>query len=220
MMKRDNYATSLNDVLGHYLQDRGFTQHSAEVLAAVLWAEAVGPWYARHTEVVRAEGGVLTVHCDSAPLAQQLTADSDRILGRLNARVATQLASMGEATAPEGEVQVITEIRPTSAYQGRSQPRAVGATAEGEQPQPTPDQLDAYPLTAEEEQHVQELATGIVEDGVRRRFAATMRSSLRLKRWRRQHGYQACPTCDHLLPPGEERCPFCQPPPAPPQVRF
>jgi predicted nucleic acid-binding Zn ribbon protein len=100
MNLRDPQPSNLGDILHGYLRHKGYSRHGAEVLAAVLWAETVGPWYAQHTEVVRVEKGVLTVHCDSAPLAQQLTADSDKILARLNQKVADHLGPGGTGVPP------------------------------------------------------------------------------------------------------------------------
>lgn len=216
---RETEPTGLGQVLERYLREKGYTRHGAEVLAALLWAEVVGPWYARHTEVVRAERGVLTVHCDSAPLAQQLTADSDKILTRLNRRVAEHLQSASVQEPGSGEPPCfIHEIRAASAYPGRSRQRLARPERAAAR-LPTPAQLDAYPLTAEEEARVQTMAAAIADEELRRRFAATVRASLRLKRWQREHGWQPCPTCGNLLAPDEKRCFVCHPPEAPPQVR-
>lgn len=216
---RETEPTGLGQILERYLREKGYTRHSAEVLATLLWAEVVGPWYARHTEVVRAERGVLTVRCDSAPLAQQLTADSDKVLTRLNRRVAEHLQpGAAEEVGPEEPPRFIHEIRAASAYAGRSRPRLAHQEREAS-PLPTPAQLDAYPLTAEEEERVQTMAAAIADEELRRRFAATVRASLRLKRWQREHGWQPCPECGNLLAPDEKRCFVCHPPEPPPQVR-
>jgi predicted nucleic acid-binding Zn ribbon protein len=201
----------MEQALTGYLRHMGLARRSREVLAAVLWTEAVGPWYARHTTVVKAQDGVITVHCDSAPHAQQLQADSGKILARLNERVAAQL---GET--PKGPY--VREIRATSAFMGRGGP---GVYDRREQPAQTPRaaELDSVMLTAEEEQRMAKMAAEIEDDVLRRRFAAALRSHLRLRRWQLAHEYRPCEGCGALLPPGESRCWTCQPPEPPPGIR-
>lgn len=217
MNLRESEPSSFGAVLNRYLRLKGYSRHGAEVLAAVLWPQAVGPWYARHTEVIRVENGVLTVHCDSAPLAQQLVADSDKILTRLNRIVAQHLAVESPPASPPPP-SVLREIRATTAYQGRSRP-SFAAHPTPTTPRPRPGEIASLPLTPEEEAHAQELAAQIADEHVRRRFLAALRSSLRLRHWRQAQGWHPCPTCDCLLPPEESTCLFCNPPPAPPQVR-
>jgi len=217
---RETEPTDLGQVLHRYLREKGYTRHSAEVLAALLWAETVGPWYARHTEVVRVERGVLTVRCDSAPLAQQLTADSDKILTRLNQRVAEHLPPVsGEQAACAEPPRFLREIRAASAYPGRSGWTRFAPRERNAPRLPTPAQLDAYPLTAEEEERIEAMAAPIADEDLRRRFAATVRASLRLRRWQREHGWRPCPGCGELLAPDEKRCFVCRPPEPPAQVR-
>ncbi len=210
---------NLGDLLNRYLQQKGYTRHGAEALAAFFWAETVGPWYARHTEVVRVENGVLTVHCDSAPLAQQLAADSDKILARLNRRVAEQLATGAPADSSPDPPPVLRELRATSAYQGRGDSRFRAAPALDESRPPTTAELDSQVLSDEEEAEAQQAAAQIPDETLRRRFLAAFRANLRLRQWQRSHGWQPCPTCDRLLPPDEPECVLCHPPPAPLQVR-
>ena len=218
MKIRDAEPSNLGDILHGYLQHKGYSRHGAEVLAAVLWAETVGPWYAQHTEVERVEQGAITVHCDSAPLAQQLTADSEKILARLNEKVAEHLGPGGTGVSPVSESpQFIREIRAGSAHQGR------GAGQYRPAPVPerrvAPGEVAAISLTLEEEAHAQELAAQIGDEQVRRRFLAALRSSLRLRHWQQAQGWPACPDCERLLPPDEPVCLFCHPPEAPLQVR-
>ncbi len=218
MRIHEKEPSNLSDILNRYLHTKGYSRHGAEVLAAVLWAETVGPWYARHTEVIRVENGAITVHCDSAPLAQQLVADSDRILERLNQRVAEQLAASAPAEPGAAPPQVLREIRATSAFQGRGEPQFRSAERRTSH-RPPADEIESLPLTEEEEARAQELAAQVVDDQVRRRFLAALRASLRLRQWQVSQGWQPCSTCDRLLPPEDPLCLFCKPPPAPLQVR-
>ncbi len=217
MNLREPEPSSFSAVLNRYLRLKGYTRHGAEVLAAVLWPQAVGPWYSRHTEVIRVENGVVTIHCDSAPLAQQLVADSDKILSRLNRMVAHHLAAENSSGSTEPP-PVLREIRATTAYQGRSRPYYAPHQTPVT-PRPRPGEIESLPLTPEEEAYAQDLATQIDDENVRRRFLAALRSSLRLRHWQRAQGWHPCPTCDCLLPPEQSTCLFCNPPPAPPQVR-
>lgn len=217
MNLREPEPSSFGAVLNRYLRQKGYSRHGAEVLAAVLWPQAVGPWYSRHTEVTRVENGVLTIHCDSAPLAQQLVADSDKILTRLNRMVAQHLAAENPSGSPEPPA-VLREIRATTAYQGRSRPHyAPPQTSTTSRPRPG--EIASLPLTPEEEAHARELAGQIADEHVRRRFLAALRCSLRLRHWQQAQGWHPCPTCDGLLAPEESTCLFCYPPEAPPQVR-
>jgi predicted nucleic acid-binding Zn ribbon protein len=211
-------ASNLGDILHGYLHQKGYTKHGAEVLAAVLWAETVGPWYAQHTEVERVENGAITVHCDSAPLANQLVADSDKILERLNRKVAEHLGAAAPPAGPDGEArQFIREIRAGSAHQKRGGGHF--------QPAPAPPrriaagEVASQQLTLEEEASAQELAGKIGDEQLRRRFLAALRASLRLRHWQRAQGWESCPECDRLLPPDEPVCLSCHPPAPPLQLR-
>ena len=93
MRKRHGQPQELEALLQNYLGTKGYLRQSREVLAALLWPQAVGSWYAQHTRVVDVSDGVLTVWCDSAPRAQQLQADAERILELLNRRVEEQFAA-------------------------------------------------------------------------------------------------------------------------------
>jgi len=218
MNLREREPANLGDILNRYLRQKGYSRHSAEVLGALLWPEVVGPWYARHTEVTRVENGTLTVHCDSAPLAQQLVADSDKILSRLNRKVAEHLDPAFSPSSDAEPPSILREIRAGTAYQGRSGGRGRIADHVGS-PCPVPGEIESFPLTAQEENHAQQLAARISDEHLRRRFLAALRTSLRLRHWQRAQGWQPCPTCDRFLPPDEPVCIFCNPPPAPPQVR-
>ena len=199
MKRSQQEATTLHQALGRYLDEIGMGRRSREVLAAVVWAETVGPWYAQHTTVAKVEDGILTVHCDSAPHAQQLQADSEKILARLNRRVSEQW----------GPGQHVRELRATSAWMGRGGPGRF--VTPGKQPPPfTPQDIDAIALTPEEERRVQGLAAELEDEVLRRRFAATIRASLRARKWQLTHGYRECPECGGLLAPGETECWVCR----------
>ena len=201
MRRRDQELTGVDKALGAYLRHIGLTRQSREVLAAVLWTDAVGPWYAQHTTVVKVADGVITVHCDSAPHAQQLQADSGKILARLNARVQEQLG---------GAQEPLKELRASTGFMHRAE-RAAFAPAP-KRPEPIrAAELDAIILTASEEEWVLTLSGEVEDDKVRRRFATALRSHLRLRRWQLAHGWRECPGCGLLLAAQEDSCWLCEP---------
>ena len=201
MRRRDQPLTGVNQALGAYLRDIGLTRQSREVLAAVLWTEAVGPWYAQHTTVVKVADGVITIHCDSAPHAQQLQADSGKILARLNVRVAEQLG---------GAQEPLKELRAGTGFMGRAE-RASFAPEKRPPPPVRRAELDAIILTASEEEWVLTLSGQVEDDAVRRRFATALRSHVRLRRWQLAHGWRECEGCGGLLAQEEETCLLCEP---------
>jgi predicted nucleic acid-binding Zn ribbon protein len=215
MRRNEAEPLSLDLALARYLNQMGLAQRSREALAAVLWAETVGPWYAQHTTVAKVEDGVMTIHCDSAPHAQQLQADAEKILARLNLRVAEYLGP-GKRARADREVK---EIRATSAYMGRGGPGAYAPAARSRQAAFNPAEVDGIALTPAEEAQVEALAGELDDERLRRRFATAMRSSLRLRRWQLGHGWRVCEACGGLLEAGETECWVCRPPEPPDQVR-
>lgn len=190
--QRDGKITSLDRILDKYLSHHGLLSKSRQMMAALVWAEVVGPWYRQHTAVTRVHDGILTVKCDSAPRAQQLQLDSDKILEKLNKRLGGSF---------------IKEIRATSGRLGRGTQRL---SMPEDSPEPPAPQLASEPLSPGEEQTIQALAGEVREPQLRERFVKVMRNFARLQRWKENHGYTACPQCGWLIEPGEQ-CPVCHP---------
>lgn len=190
--KRDGKITSLDQILDKYLARHGLLGKSRQMLAALVWAEVVGPWYSRHTAVSRVHDGILTVHCDSAPRAQQLQLDSDKILGKLNQHLGGNH---------------IKEIRATSGRLGRG---SRGPSL----PTPAPEsgfaKMAPKSLSAGQEQAIQDLAGEIAELELREIFVAVMGNFCRLEHWKRDLGYNPCPHCGRLIEQGKP-CPVCYP---------
>jgi len=192
--ERSARISDVGEILTDYMADHGLLTKSREMLAAFVWAEVVGKWYAQHTQVTQIRDGVLVVHCDSAPRAQQLQLDSDFIKEKLNQRLGGNF---------------IKEIRATSSRVGRGRPEPTVAEAEGEL-LPTPAELAQIPLPQQDADFIRALAEKVDDEGVRRRFSAAMTDFCRLQQWRRAQGYRPCPECGRLVAPSQ-RCPVCHP---------
>ena len=192
--KRSAKISHVTEILGEYFAEHGLLAKSQEMLAAFVWAEVVGPWYAQHTQVTRIKDGVLMVHCDSAPRAQQLQLDSAFILQNLNQRLGGEF---------------IREIRAASGRVGRGRPDPTLYEAPGEE-LPSAAELARFELSGEESEIIAGLSQKLEDEALRRRFAAAMQNFCRLQQWRRAQGYQPCRQCGRLVAPGR-RCPVCFP---------
>lgn len=151
-----------------------------------IWAEVVGPWYARHTRVVRVWEGIVDVRCDSAARAQQLQLDSAEIMRRLNARLG----------AP-----YVRQIRPSSGavmHDRRQMPETLRRSLP---PAPTEEELAAIDLTPQEDEWIRQQASRIANDDAREAFKRAVRSHLKLRRWKLSRGWQQCSTCGELYDP-------------------
>ena len=190
--KRDGHISGLNQILDNYLASHSLLHKSRQMLAALVWAEVVGPWYRQHTAVTRVNAGILTVQCDAAPRAQQLQLDSSMILAKLNKRLGGDF---------------IKEIRATSGRLGRGRQQPSVPADNGDE---LPPELSPEPLAPAEEQVIQGLASEIDDPELRERFVRVMRNFCRLERWKQAHGYKPCPQCGRLIKEGE-KCMVCYP---------
>ncbi len=200
--KRSARISGLGQVLSDYLADHGLLGKSREMLAAFVWAEVVGPWYAQHTKVTRVRDGVVMVHCDSAPRAQQLQLDSPTILEKLNQRLGGEF---------------IGEIRASSGRVGRARPEPQLWEEAGEE-LPDAAELARLELSEEESQIIAGLSGNLSDEELSRRFTAALENFCRLQQWRREQGYQPCAQCGRLVAPGR-RCVVCFPGRLPQQGR-
>ena len=192
--RRSAKITDLSEMLSDYLAERGLLAKSRETLAAFVWAEVTGDWYARHTTVTRIRDGVLTIRCDSAPRAQQLQLDSERIKEKLNERLGGDF---------------VKEIRTSSGRVGRGRPAPTIAETEDES-LPSSAELAQLQVPHQDADFIRALAEKMDDEGLQRQFSATMTNFCRLQQWRRAEGYQPCPECGRLLA-SDQRCPVCHP---------
>ena len=192
--KRSAKISHVTEILGEYFAEHGLLAKSQEMLAAFVWAEVVGPWYAQHTQVTRIKDGLLMVHCDSAPRAQQLQLDSADIRRKLNERLGGSF---------------IKDIRAASGRVGRGRPDPKLCEEAGEE-LPEAAELAGQQVPQEQSEIIAALAQKLEDEQLRQRFAAAMQNFCRLQQWRRAQGHQPCRQCGRLVAPGR-RCPVCFP---------
>ena len=188
-------GTRLGEILRRYMAAHGVETVAAEYVIPAIWPEVVGPWYARHTWVVRVWEGIVEVQCDSAARAQQLQLDSAEIIRRLNQRIGQQY---------------VHQIRPSTA--GRPQRRRDPHLSDANLPEipvPAPAELEQMPLTEKDEQWVRESAAQIPDPVVRSAFEKAARTHLKMRAWKLAHGWAECPVCGELYPPGSA-CIYCR----------
>ena len=193
MRPREGSLSEVGEAIEKYLRSHGMVRHSRESVVPLLWAEVVGEWYSHHTQVLRVDGGVVTVRCDSASRAQQLDLDAPHIISVLNAR-------LGGKT--------IKEIRASSGGIRRS-----GALPESPAPIEWPSrfELDEMVLEPQEMLWVQETVAEITGDELRQVLESVLVKQAKLRSWKREHGYAPCRGCGGLIPPGRTMCMGCSP---------
>jgi predicted nucleic acid-binding Zn ribbon protein len=181
---KDRPPGKLGDVLRHYLTDKRVLDVSYEHVVPALWGQVAGEWYARHTSVTRVWEGVVDVECDSAARAQQLQLDSTEIIRRLNARLGAQY---------------VRQIRPSTAGGARQKPFTA---AHGDRgfvvPAPSEAELEATALSAEEERWIDERGAEIADEYAREAFHRALRTTLKLRQWKIEHGWRVCAQCGEL----------------------
>jgi predicted nucleic acid-binding Zn ribbon protein len=191
---RDARFSGLSEAIDKYMRGHSLVVAGRQSMVGAVWPEVVGEWYARHTQVLRSEGGVVLVWCDSAARAQQLQLDSAQIVAKLNERLGPR---------------AVKEIRPSSGGIRRLE-GAPGDLAEA--PGPAPGDIKRMELTDEERECVDALSAGLADAALRRAFARVLGKELLVARWKREHGYGPCPAgCGALVPPGSGACMGCDP---------
>jgi len=191
-MRRTGHPTPLNVALEGLLARREARARTKERLAALVWGDCVGPFYAARTHVTGVSRGTMYVWCNSPALAHQLSLDAEEIAGRLN----TELAG-----------EYIKEIRPTTTGRRR---RDDAAEERGPRlPSATRRELEAIRLLPGEVAVLEAGAARIADEGLRRRFLDAALAQRRVQKWRKQHGYAACSHCGWLIPPTMSHCTKC-----------
>lgn len=191
-MRRAGRISPLSVALEDLLSRREARVRAKERLAALVWRECVGSFYAERTQVTGISRGIMYVWCNSPALAHQLSLDGVEIIGRLNAELAGQY---------------IKEIRPSATGRRRGQ-----EAAEASRPRrasPTRRELEAIRLPPDEVQAVEAEAARIGDEGLRARFLGAALAQRRAQKWQRQHGYRSCEHCGWLTPPPLSHCTKC-----------
>jgi predicted nucleic acid-binding Zn ribbon protein len=163
-----------------------------ERLAALVWPECVGEFYAERTQVTRVHRGIMYVWCNSPALAHQLSLDTEQIVRRVNAAL---------------HGRYIKELRPATTRRGRgtARPGAEGPLI----PRPTREELASIALTGEELEIITAEAALIEDETLRERFRKTAIGDRRARKWRQAHGYTPCPECGWEISPGLQHCTMC-----------
>lgn len=191
-MTRDARFSGVGEAIESYMRGQGLVLAGRRSMVGAIWPEVVGPWYAKHTEVIRAENGVVTVWCDSAARAQQLQLDSADIIKALNKRLGSR--TVKELRPSSGGIRQLSEVL------GVQPP-----------PGPAPAEIARMELTDEERQAVEAASADLENPALRRAFQSVLSKELRTARWKREHGYVPCPGCGALVPPGTGACKGCDP---------
>ena len=191
-MRRSGKLAPLSVALEDLLSRREARVRVKERLAALVWRECVGGFYAERTLVTRVERGVMLVWCNSPALAHQLSLDAVEIIRRLNVELAGDY---------------IKEIRPTTT--GRRRAQAATELDLPRAPQPTRADLEAIRLSPRVVQAVEAEAAHIPDEALRERFRGAAIAQRKAQQWRAQHGYTACRHCGWLTPPPLKHCTKC-----------
>ncbi len=191
---RSGKLAPLGPALNEYFAEGGQLERAKSSLAAELWPQIVGPWYARHSCVIALRKKELQVYCDSPQLAQQLQMDQEIIVARLNERLGGEYVRSIRA-ASVGPLPQRQQIR---AYQ----------EIDGEGPEE--EELARVPLPAEQWEALQKQAAQIPNEKLREGFLKCVARYLRLEEWKRLHGYRQCPACGMRHKDLQELCYACR----------
>ena len=146
-----------------------------ERLAALVWRDCVGEFYADRTRVNKVQHAIMWVWCDSPALAHQLSLDSKEIIRRINR----------ELSGP-----VVKEIRTSTLRRGKDPEEYQLGLAE--QAGPSKSELDSIVMTKRELDEIDSDAEAIANEGIRERFRKAAISERRMNRWRWNNGYVKC----------------------------
>jgi predicted nucleic acid-binding Zn ribbon protein len=190
--RRSGRLSALAPALEEYLARTEGRTRVKERLAALVWPECVGDFYAERTEVTRVHRGIMYVCCNSPALAHQLSLDAGEVVRRINAEL---------------DGAYVREIRPATTRRGRSAAsQELGAPAPR---RPTREELASITLSGEQLEIIEAEAALIADDDLRERFRRAAISDRRARKWREAHGYADCPECGWSMPPAARQCSMC-----------
>lgn|GEM_PF-185454 len=180
-------ASAVGQLVGEGLSRLQIERKIRQHMAPLVWAEVVGPQVAGATEVTGVDNGVLRVSTRSSVWAHELTFYKVDILRRLNTRL---------GAAPPAEA-LITDIL----FQNRGL-RAEKDTKPPRPPlSPTAEELDDVPLSAREIEIIDAGIAAVGDEGLRSRLRRLRIADAKLRTWRLDNGWLACPRCGELSPP-------------------
>lgn len=179
MNMRTAKLSPLGSALNEVLAEGGHLERGKSAVAAEIWPQIVGPWYARRSCVIALKKKELRVFCDSPAVAQQLQADQETITTRLNERLGGRY---------------VTSLRPSSVGP-REQRATVRAQVALEPDGPDEAELAQVPVPPEELAAIQQRAAAVEAGPLREAFIRSAERWWRLEEWKRQRGYRQCPEC-------------------------
>jgi len=192
--RREGRTSPLSRALDKLLAHSEGRVKVRERLAALVWRECVGDFYADRTSVTKVHRGIMYVWCRSPALAHQLSLDAEEILRRVNREVGGR---------------PIREIRPSTTRRGtHDDVPEVGVP--GPAPGPSKGEFASIQLTPADVAEIDSEAALIPNEDLRARFRTAAISERRARKWKLEHGYHRCRACGWLVPPGLERCTQCE----------
>ena len=189
---RTGRSTTIGGLLEELLARTESRARVKEKLAALVWTDVVGDFYAARTQVTRVHQGIMFVACHSPALAHQLSLDADEIIRRLNRELAGSY---------------IKQIRPATGYRARSD--AGSDAPRPRRARPSRNELESIVLTAGEVARIDAEAAQIGDETVREHFRKTAITNRRLQLWREAQGHRPCRACGWILSPELGRCAMC-----------
>jgi predicted nucleic acid-binding Zn ribbon protein len=182
--------TPLGDALGDTLKRLHLEERAREMQALLVWTRVVGPQIAAVTEPDAVRDGVLHVIARTSTWTSELTFHKQSILKGLN-------QALGKGT-----------LRDLRFHQG-----PVGhapAQEPSSQPGPTPEQLAAIRLSAEEEREIADAVADQPDGELRELVGRILAGERRRRHWLEQQGEQVCPCCGTLYRRSGGECPACR----------
>jgi predicted nucleic acid-binding Zn ribbon protein len=178
---RDGRMGRLGHVVNQYLAEGGSLERSKSGVAAEIWPQVAGNWYAAHSRVIALNGKELKVCCDTPAHAQQLQYDQPVIIKRLNERLGGNY---------------VTSIRAASVGSNRDRDRLDLVIAV--EPPLDEAEIAAIVIPPEEQQQARAQAETIASPELRERWLHTALRQIRLRHWKARRGYKPCGQCGVL----------------------
>lgn len=171
----------------------GLSGRVAQQRAVTLWSDVVGPQIAASTRAVSVRDGILFVATKSSTWAHELIFRKKAIM---------------EAFERELGKGVLTDIR----FQARGYSDAGEEEEESQRaPAPDPSEWSRIALTEADRATVAETIEGISDPDLRAHMERVLVDSIRLRRWKEEHGWARCKRCGLPHSGGSDLCGVCRP---------
>jgi predicted nucleic acid-binding Zn ribbon protein len=177
----------VGDVLRRVIRRAGLQTRLKRVEAVAIWPQVVGQPAAGKCRAMSVRDGVLIVSTSDAVWANVLTLEKPRYLDRLQERLGAG---------------VIRDIR-FSSRGWREQPVRAAPARKGRV-------AADFALAGGEQEAVERLASGIADPDLRLSVHRGVAALIKMRKWRRAHGWQRCESCGRLHRGKGPRCGFCQ----------